>query len=434
MAKVLLGSYELLATVATDAYTITYRARTPARGPLVLVKTAKSGIANRAVASLLEAEAERLQRLGHPALGVVIEQCEVDGAPLLVLVDRGGVRLSAVLERRAQLDADSAIAIGIELAAAVGALHRDGAVHGALHPSLIELTEQGGVYLHGAGELGPIAGLRRALESPEHLAPEQVVGELGEPRSDVFLFGVLFYRMLAGRGAFDGTPEGITQRIRHAPAAPLMLGQSARDRALSPIVDRCLAKRPLDRFGDMASVAGRLTQALRMSTSLPADELVARALADAGLCEARAAPLDRGADRGTAILGFAPRRLLVAGGVAVGAAVLALTAWVGLDRGALGPSGSPRGILEQPAGLRVLARPWAEVHVDGKHLETTPFARPIAITPGRHRVTFRHPNAPDELRTIEAVGGQTLVLDVEMSVVQPRGAASAAASAQPDDP
>ncbi len=54
----------------------------------------------------------------------------------------------------------------------------------------------------------------------------------------------------------------------------------------------------------------------------------------------------------------------------------------------------------------------------------TPVGRPIPVLPGRHFVTFRHPNAPDEQRTIKISAGQSVFLDVTMRV--DRGDAGAA--------
>jgi serine/threonine-protein kinase len=64
--------------------------------------------------------------------------------------------------------------------------------------------------------------------------------------------------------------------------------------------------------------------------------------------------------------------------------------------------------------LKVLAKPWAEVLIDGDLVDTTPIGRPLPVSPGRHYVTFRHPNAPDEKRSIDVASGQTVVLDVTM--------------------
>jgi serine/threonine-protein kinase len=66
--------------------------------------------------------------------------------------------------------------------------------------------------------------------------------------------------------------------------------------------------------------------------------------------------------------------------------------------------------------VRVLARPWAHVVVDGQFVETTPFARAIPLAPGTHHVTLKHPAAPDERRTVRLAPGERVVLDVTMRV------------------
>jgi serine/threonine-protein kinase len=85
--------------------------------------------------------------------------------------------------------------------------------------------------------------------------------------------------------------------------------------------------------------------------------------------------------------------------------------------------------------VRVLARPWAEVSVDGKVVDTTPMARPIVLPPGRHFLTFRHPQAPDEERPVDVLPDQGTWLDVTMQVVTraPAVAPSTAPSA-PESP
>jgi hypothetical protein len=106
--------------------------------------------------------------------------------------------------------------------------------------------------------------------------------------------------------------------------------------------------------------------------------------------------------------------------VGVAALVLALALWRGFaGGGGEGQYGDARGIVDRPAELRVLAEPWAEIHIDGKLVDVTPVGRPIQINAGRHTVVFKHPNAPDETRRVEIIAGQTIVLDVQMQVVRP---------------
>jgi serine/threonine-protein kinase len=70
----------------------------------------------------------------------------------------------------------------------------------------------------------------------------------------------------------------------------------------------------------------------------------------------------------------------------------------------------------QAGFLRVVARPWAEVIVDGQRIDVTPFARPIPLAEGTHYVTLKHPTAGDERRVVKVTAGETIMLDVTMSV------------------
>jgi hypothetical protein len=56
--------------------------------------------------------------------------------------------------------------------------------------------------------------------------------------------------------------------------------------------------------------------------------------------------------------------------------------------------------------LRVLARPWAEVSVDGITVDTTPTARAIPLAPGPHFVRLRNPAYATEDRAVQVTAGR----------------------------
>ena len=51
--------------------------------------------------------------------------------------------------------------------------------------------------------------------------------------------------------------------------------------------------------------------------------------------------------------------------------------------------------------LQVLVDPWAEVYVDGQWVETTPFARPLRVRPGRRFVELRNPHYPPVRQVVD---------------------------------
>src|SRR5262249_7095807 len=157
---------------------------------------------------------------------------------------------------------------------------------------------------------------------------------------------------------------------------------------------------PDDRHASADEVTELLEAFLRARTRESPTATIARALGEAGLAKAlRGAaptPIPARAHDGlrAPILG-----LCVIGAVfAIGAALLGRRG--PRDRGA-NVQGAPLQLAPESAGaLRVVATPWAEVKVDGQYVDTTPFARAIPLAPGKHWVTLRHPDAPEERREV----------------------------------
>jgi len=105
--------------------------------------------------------------------------------------------------------------------------------------------------------------------------------------------------------------------------------------------------------------------------------------------------------------------------------IVVLANWPSHPRGAAGaasaadPMEGPPPVFATPAneqgGLRVNARPWAHVLVDGKRRETTPFARPLSLSVGTHRVRLEHPTLGHRDRTVQVVAGKVVTLSVDLS-------------------
>ena len=79
---------------------------------------------------------------------------------------------------------------------------------------------------------------------------------------------------------------------------------------------------------------------------------------------------------------------------------------------------------ENAGFLRLVAEPWAHVIVDGQHVDTTPFAQPVSLSPGTHYIRLEHPAAPTERRTVALRPGENVLLDVTLLVEYPAPNAS----------
>jgi serine/threonine-protein kinase len=451
-----IGGYSILETIDTRAFSVTYRAERRDLGRTARIKTLKSTVSVRSpFAALLEREAAVLARLEHEGILRLYDFARTEETVWLVLEDVRGVALTDVL-RAGKVDPYPAAALALALALAVGHAHERGAIHRALRPAVVVVTPHGGLKIieFASAELLPSPSMGAAhraprasplppesleagesLARPDYMAPEQILGETAGARSDVWSLGVMLHELLSGEKPFDAADrKAVAQRIRSGSPSVLPEGVPA---ALARVVGRCLAKAPEDRYEDARAVAIALEEALSERPRVPLRVLISKALAGAKLGAELAAPAGVGApERATLPRGPDLRRVarslgVVFGLIAAGGAAIQLLgeAEPAPTEGTVSEGGpAPLGHRDR-GSLRVVARPWAEVYIDGELIDVTPIGRPIPVPPGRHFVTFRHPNAPDEQRSIKIAAGQTVLLDVSMRIERP---AADAGRRQPD--
>jgi serine/threonine protein kinase len=439
-----IGPYSILEAVETRAFHVTYRAERKELGRTVLLRTLRPTVPRTSPhAAELHREAVMLGRLSHPAIQRLYDFVESPEQIYLVLEAVRGVSLGALIQA-GRVEPDAAIAIVLSLSRGVAHAHALGVVHQALRPSVVTLTPSGEISLGDfSNAIAPALDLPAIAETVEpgegagrldYQAPEQIAGESAGAPSDVWALGVILHELVAGERPFAAADRRASaQKIRLAAATPL---PEATPRALARIVGRCLARHPEDRYPDAGALRVALEEALAAESALPSAVLIAKALAksklgDEPVLASSASTSPRRAWAGGPDVMGALRSLALVSALIVGGAV-ALQAMREQEpvasqatsadsaQAALGPR--DRGLL------RVVAKPWAEVYVDGELIDVTPIGRPILVTPGKHYVTFRHPKAPDETRTIKITGGQTVFLDVSMRV--DRGLGDAGASAK----
>src|SRR6185436_5933532 len=101
---------------------------------------------------------------------------------------------------------------------------------------------------------------RGILGTLNYMAPEQwdSTGTV-DSRADAFAAGAVFYELLSGEKAFPGNDvPSIYRQIATHPPEPLEKRHPNLDPDLIAIVNRCLEKRPADRYADMVAVRADL--------------------------------------------------------------------------------------------------------------------------------------------------------------------------------
>jgi serine/threonine-protein kinase len=432
------GSCRVVEEIGSGALSTVYRAVQEPLGRAVAVKALKPTISTTSpFAGHLEREAKALSELSHPNVIQLFEFAKNERELYLVLEHVDGKSLAELLARRKTVRPEAVAALGAEIARGLTHVHSRGFVHRDVKPANILVSKTGDVKLVDFGiaqrERSARADEPVSLEdpaafgTPAYLSPEQSLGELVDARSDLFSLGVVLYQMVAGVRPFDGPEAGdgrtAAQRIRRDPAKPLHACVPEVPRPLERTIMRLLEKLPSDRLASASLLADELDDFLRSEGRAPPRVLIVRALRDAGLTQVLT-PFGGGADIGVpdapmplrrALLGFGALSLLVvAGGATIQAS--ARRATTAPYEGEVG-AGNVRSVASaRPASLLVVARPWADVSVDGRFVDTTPFARPILLSAGDHYVTLSHPSAPLERRTVSVRQGEVARVEVEMQI------------------
>ena len=160
-------------------------------------------------------------------------------------------------------DAQRIAQLGAAMARAVHSLHKQNTCHLDLKPANVLLHPDGhavlldfGLSCHAHYPDLLAEELRKAVGSPAWIAPEQVVGVRGDPRSDIFAIGVMLYELATGALPF-GNPQtsgGMRQRLWMDPVPPRQRRPELPE-WLQEVILRCLEPEADQRYGSASLLA-----------------------------------------------------------------------------------------------------------------------------------------------------------------------------------
>ncbi|MET4577515.1 serine/threonine protein kinase [Ottowia thiooxydans] len=233
-----------------------------------------------------EVEQQIMQALSGPHLPRLVASGDISTTPYLVMEYVAGRTLNSWIAKsqRGQACSPELIAgLGAAVATAAHALHQQNAVHMDLKPAnvMVRCDEK-------ASASGPDEGrnslnfqavlldfglsyhahypdllaeeMRKAVGSPAYMAPEQVVGVRGDPRSDVFSIGAMLYELATGELPFGApiTTGGLRQRLWAEPIPPRKHRPDLPE-WLQEVILRCLEPMAAERYPSAAHLAFDLT-------------------------------------------------------------------------------------------------------------------------------------------------------------------------------
>ncbi|HUI48062.1 MAG TPA: serine/threonine-protein kinase [Acidimicrobiia bacterium] len=260
--------YEIVTLLGEGAYARTYKARDPRGGGFVVLKVPNPTlVADPAIFGRFRRESEIVRTLDHPGIVRSLDDGFTRSEPYLVLEYIDGENFRRRLGSfEGPVPIELALRWGKELASVLVYMHQHGIVHRDLKPENIlvnaddrlKVIDFGTALIEGAKRL-TWRHLTENLGTPDYMSPEQIQGERGDERSDMYAWGIMMYEFLTGRVPFGGdnwmavmaghltkNPEPIRKRNPRVPPA------------LEAVVLKAMRRYPEHRYADPSALLADL--------------------------------------------------------------------------------------------------------------------------------------------------------------------------------
>ena len=304
-----LGAYEIVAPLGEGGMGEVYRARDTRLDRTVAIKVLTGALAADAESrQRFEQEARAIAALNDPHICTIHDIGRHGDQDYIVLEHLDGETLASRLKKTPVLPLEEALAIAVQIGDALDRAHRAGISHRDLKPGNVMLLQRAGasgpdVKLLDFGLAARTAPARpsaadaslAATMAPsmvatrppsatvssgfsgtvQYMSPEQLDGNEGDHRVDIFAFGCVLYEMLAGRKAFEGaTAITAIAAIMSTEPPPIPALQSTPH--IDHLLRRCLEKDRERRWQSIGDVTGELRWAMEHPIATPAPVVSAR--------------------------------------------------------------------------------------------------------------------------------------------------------------
>jgi len=217
--------------------------------------------------SRFEREEEIGRTLDHPSILRIIP-VEKKSRPYIAMEYLEGQTLGKLMRAVRPMPESDAIRLASRLADAVDYLHRRrmNIIHRDLKPDNIMVCNDGSLRIMDFG-IAKATGLRRitfggfspTMGTPDYMAPEQVKGQRGDERTDIYSLGAILYEMAVGKVPFEGDNAYTIMNARLAgdPAAPRKINPQVSPQA-EEIILHAMARNPNERYASAAEMKEEL--------------------------------------------------------------------------------------------------------------------------------------------------------------------------------
>ncbi|MFI5238850.1 MAG: protein kinase, partial [Gemmatimonadales bacterium] len=259
--------YQILRVIGRGGMGMVYKARDRELAEDIAIKTLRSNAMSDdpTVVERFKTEIRLARRISHRNVVRTHDLGERDGAYYVTMEYVEGITVRELIDMRGHLSVASTLGIAQQLASSLEVAHGQGVIHRDIKPQNMLLDPDGVLKVMDFGiarlaqHTSTLTQAGMVIGTPAYMAPEQLLAEEVDARSDLYAVGVVLYECLTGGLPFDGaSPIALIAKVLHTvPAAPAERDGSI-PAPLSALVMRLLDKEPDGRPGS----AGELRELL----------------------------------------------------------------------------------------------------------------------------------------------------------------------------
>ncbi len=262
----MLDHYRLDATVSRSGMATLYKATDFNTGRQVAVKVPHREMETDPVlVARFQREQEIGQELDHPGV-VKTYDGEQRSRMYMVIEWVDGRLLRSILDKEGPLPVDRAVALTLKICDALDYMHKHGVVHRDLKPENIMVDGKDNIKLIDFGiamkedaRRLTLTGPSPLLGTPDYISPEQVKGQHGDQRSDIYSLGIMVYEMLTGQTPFAGpNPLAVMNERVLNDVKPVRKLRPEVAPELEEILFRALEREPRHRYQTASEMAWEL--------------------------------------------------------------------------------------------------------------------------------------------------------------------------------
>jgi serine/threonine protein phosphatase PrpC len=284
VGQVLDGRYRITDIVAKSGMATIYKANNVIDDSVVALKVPFMQFeSDPGFFSRFQREQAIGKALSHPYILRIIDTGEQHKSrPYMVMEYLEGQTLGHLMQSVRPMPEPDALKIASRICEALHYMHEHDVVHRDLKPDNIMICSDGSIRIMDFG-IAKFEGQRRltfggftpAMGTPDYMAPEQVKGKRGDPRTDVYSLGAILYEMVTGTVPFEGANPFIimSSRLSGDPIAPRKKNPNISPQ-VEEIILHAMSRNPQDRYESAMAMKQELDNPSSVQITGRADRLV----------------------------------------------------------------------------------------------------------------------------------------------------------------